>query len=351
MPPAVAPGDGDVAYTYTSPPAGSGSAQSYVTCDRGATWTRAGAFAVGSPPSTQTGAKPFVLQGAIVVAADDPAIAVTSMVWLQAGATGDVSLYSNAVTFDSGAHWQTLPGHATFSQLATYQGRIYAQRLTERAGGTVSVLFVSTDHMSTWQPIDTGLPAPVHAFRLSPSTGALLAETDGQGVTSDLFYTSTDAGATWKKLAAPQFNPTNQGWIVQIPVGSQPWRICAVTGPTSPNGNGVGAQPAAMTCSIDGGQTWVSRPALNLVEHSPKGFQFYASGGAFAIAADGAVLASAVESPMHIYRLPAGATVWQDLGPQPNSSSAGPTYYPTVSGGVLWWSGGAGASTATYPPA
>lgn len=348
-PPAVAPGDGDLAYTFAPPSQGGTQAQSFVTHDAGAKWTAGGTIAVGSQPSTQPGAKPFELQGSIVVAANDPATAITSTVWLQAGASGDPSLFSNSVTFDSGAHWQAIPGHAIFSRLATYQGRIYAQRLAERAGGTIPVLYVSTDHMATWQSIDGNLPQ-VQAFWLNPSSGALLVDVYGAGTPGDLFYTSTNGGASWSKLPAPQLDQGSEQWIVQAPTGNAPWHICGVEGPTSPNGSGVGAQPATMTCSSDGGQTWVARSALNLVQNSPKGFQYFAPLDVFAIAGDSAVLATALGPSLHVFRLPAGATVWQDLGPQPDSNSPGPAYYPTSSGGVLWFSG-ANVFTATYPSA
>jgi hypothetical protein len=251
-PPTVAPSDGDVAYTFASPLQGGTQAQSFVTRDRGATWTRAGTIAVGSPPSTQTGAKPFDLQGSIVVAADDPAVAVTSTVWLQIGANGPISLFSNSVTFDYGVHWQAIPGHAIFSQLATYQGRIHGQRMTELAGGTNPVLYVSTDHMATWQSIDGNVQGQVEAFWLAPSSGVLLVEVGGHGISGEIIFTSSDGGANWTKLPTPQLGDSSQQWVVQAPTGNTPWHICGVVQPTLGNGPGGGAQPATMTCSADG---------------------------------------------------------------------------------------------------
>jgi hypothetical protein len=58
----------------------------------------------------------------------------------------------------------------------------------------------------------------------------------------------------------------------------------------------------------------------------------------------------------HMYRLPAGGSAWQDMGPMPGSTSSSPTpplptahYYPTLSGGVLWLSVGSGWDVASYP--
>jgi hypothetical protein len=77
---------------------------------------------------------------------------------------------------------------------------------------------------------------------------------------------------------------------------------------------------------------------------------FVAPGDVFALASDGAVLATVIGPSNHVYRLPAGSSVWQDLGPQPDSNSPNPAYYPTPSSSVLWYSGDSMA-TATYPPA
>lgn len=345
---AVAPGDGDVAYTLTAPSQGGTQAQSFVTHDAGASWTPGGTMAVGSPPSTSNDAKPFMLQGGITVAAGDPTMAVSSTVWLQAGESGDVSLFSNSVTFDSGAHWQQLSGHATFRQLSSYQGRIYALRMAGGASGD-HLLFVGTAQMATWQAIDAALPAPVLAFWLDPSSGALLAETDGQGTASDLFYSSADGGASWAKLPAPQLDPATQQWAVQQPSSGRPLQICGSAGPTWPNGQGIGAKPATLTCSTDGGQSWQTRPALNTVAYSPKGYDYYTPAGLVAIAADGSLLATGGAAAVHMYRLRPGDSVWQDLGPLPSSISP-IGYYPTPSGALLWTSGQQGVQVASYPP-
>jgi hypothetical protein len=89
---------------------------------------------------------------------------------------------------------------------------------------------------------------------------------------------------------------------------------------------------------------------LNLAQNSPKGFQFFALASFFARASDGAVLATVIESPIHVYRLPASGSVWQDLGPMQTYYDSGPTYAPTPTGGALWLRS-SNVFTATYLPA
>jgi hypothetical protein len=233
--------------------------------------------------------------------------------------------------------------------MASYAGNIYAFGTGQipSAGGFQEGLWVSRDHMQTWQPLVLPAHAAVGAFWLSAATGALLVATNGEGSGDSVLLTSTDGGAHWTQLPAP--SSPQIAWVVQAPQGTKPWQICGAAAPPLDRSQ---PQVNTLTCSSDGGQTWATRPALNLVQNSPKGFQYVALADVFALASDSAVLATVFEPAMHVYRLPAGSTVWQDLGPQPgsNNPNPAPAYFPTLTGSVLWWSG-ASLFTATYPSA
>jgi hypothetical protein len=344
---AVAPNDGDIAYTCVAPAPGETNAHTSVTRDRGRDWVQGGDVPVGAqPPSTS---KPFTLDCSMVVDATHPDTAVVATDWLQAGASGDLSQISNFASFDYGAHWQKLVYAHPFAigplEMASYAGSIYAFGTGQIPGG-VQGLWVSHDQMQTWQPLALPANAAVSAFWLSASTGALLVATNGEGSGDSLLLTSTDGGAHWTQLPAP--SSAQMAWVVQAPQGNKPWQICGAAAPPPDRSQ---PQLDTLTCSSDGGQTWATRPALNLVQNSPKGFQYVAPTDVFALASDGAVLATVIEPTIHVYRLPAGSTVWQDLGPQPGPNNPNPAYYPTPTGSVLWLSGPGSTFTATYPSA
>jgi photosystem II stability/assembly factor-like uncharacterized protein len=306
------------------------NAHIYVTRDLGQNWARSGDIPVGAQP--QSDGKPFNLECRIMVDAARPDRAVVETAWLQAGESGDISLISSFASFDYGAHWRKLvyPGpFAVGPKMASYGGNIYASDAAENSGSDQG-LWVSHDQMKTWQ----ALTLPPHTFAsdfwLNPTTGALLI------ATSPTLFSSVDGGAHWTQLPAP--STAGIPWLVQQPQGSAPWRICGAM------------QANTLTCSADGGQTWKARPALNLVQNSPKGFQFFAPAGVFALTYDGAALAMAVTASSHVYRLPAGGSAWQDLGPAPTYNDSGPRYSPTPTGGSLWLTG-SDVFTAAYPPA
>ena len=56
--------------------------------------------------------------------------------------------------------------------------------------------------------------------------------------------------------------------------------------------------------SAHGGRTWAARPALNLAQNSPQGFQSYAPATIFSLTSDGATLATVLnfEGPVALYR-------------------------------------------------
>jgi hypothetical protein len=345
----VAPGDGNVAYFCVSPAMRDGhaletNAHIYVTRDRGQTWARGGDIPIAAQP--QSSGKPFMLECSIIVDASRPDIAVVETEWLQLGADGDISLITSYASFDYGAHWRKLIYPSPFAigpKMARYGEAIFASGAAQIRGGSPN-LWVSHNQMTTWQPLAFPANAVASDFWLNPSTGALLVAANRTGSDDSLLFSSVDGGAHWTQLPAP--SSSGPAWVVQPAQGTAPWRICRATA-----AHGI-PKANALTCSGDGGQTWATRPALNLAQNSPKGFQFYASVSVFALASDGAVLATAmsVTATTRLYRLPADSSVWQDLGPTPTYSSLGPTYSLTSTGGALWLSGSE-ALTAAYPSA
>jgi hypothetical protein len=341
---AVAPNDGDVAYLCVAPTEREGHAQEtnahiYVTRDRGQNWARGGDIPVGAQPPSS--GKAFALECHIVVDAARPDPAVVETEWLQAGASGDTSLISSFASFDYGSHWRKLVYPHIFvigPKMASYAGAIFASGAAQIRGGDAG-LWVSHDQMKTWQALALPSGIALSAFWLNPATGALLLAANRQGSADSLLFASVDGGARWTQLPLP--SSAQMAWVVQTPQGGTPWHICSVA--TSLDNS----QVYTLTCSSDGGQSWATRPALNLVQNSPKG-QHVASATVLALASDGAALATVFESSVHIYRLPAGGAVWEDLGPAPTSSN--PTYYPTPTSGVFWLSG-SDVFTAKYPSA
>ncbi len=354
---AVAPSDGDVAYLCVAPTQREGqaletNAHIYITRDRGQSWARGGDIPVGAQP--QVSLKAFMLECRIVVDATRPDMAVVETEWVQVGAEGDNSQIASFASVDYGAHWRKLvyPNLFVISpEMATYGSVVFASGSTQTLSRDQtqnrgnSGLWVSHDQMKTWQALALPSGLTPSAFWLNPSTGALLLAANRQESGDSLLFSSTNGGVHWTPLPAP--STPGIAWIVQPPQGATPWRICGATRPFDDT-----AQPQinTLTCSNDGGQTWTARPALNLAQNPLKGSPFIASASVLALTSDGAALATTVEGPSRFYRLPAGGSVWQDLGPMPTYGDPGPTYSPTSTGGALWLSG-SDVFTVTYPAA
>jgi NAD(P)-dependent dehydrogenase (short-subunit alcohol dehydrogenase family) len=164
--------------------------------------------------------------------------------------------------------------------VASYSGSIYAFGDAHIRGG-VPGLWVSRDQLTTWQTLALPSGLDVSAFWLNPSTGAPLLAANRQGSENSLLFSSVDGGARWTQLPAP--SSPGITWVVQPPISAAPWRICGATTSSydhlQPLGN-------TLTCSTDAGRSWTARPALNLTQNSPKGFQVYAPVTILALTSD-----------------------------------------------------------------
>jgi hypothetical protein len=342
---AVAPGDGTIAYGCAPPDAGATNAHTYTSRDRAATWTRGGDLPVGAQPQ---GGKPFQLECDIAVDASNPATAVVTTRWGQVGANAMLSQYASFASFDFGAHWRELtPAQPLIvdGQMASWNGSIYAIGVTQIPGGN-EALWVSADQMRTWRrvnsPADANALGAGHttAFWLNSASGSLLMVNDSVLLESD------DHAQTWATL-----DPVGAGWMIGAPQVGHPWRFCRATGaPHDPQPLPTGA----LACSADGGRTWTVRPAVLVPTVSPKGVPSYIGTAVFAIAGDGALLATmaaslASSTGTRVYRLPEGTTVWQDLGPLAGVPYPFPRYYPTPTGGVIWFEAGGRPVSASDP--
>ncbi len=350
----VAPGDGDIAYVCVAPAGPNDTlARTFVTRDRAATWTRGADIAVGAQP--QASNHYFVLTCDIAVDANNPASALIMEAWVQTASDATVGL-ANYTTFDFAAHWQKLvapqPQHfiADGKQIASWHGNIYAVGTTQIPGGSDRGVWVSADQMRTWRRLTLPDGLVATTFWLNPSSGALLMLAGADNFGPQQPYRSDDHGATWTSIATGQW-----GWIIAAPQAGQPWHLCRVSILES---IWPASQTHTISCTADGGQTWTP-PQPGFVywtAFNPKGAGFWvvAEAGVFAVAADGAALAAGDR----VYRLPPGASVWQDLGPVSGATSNNPpippapivpAYYPTSAGGVLWAPTALGWMVASYP--
>ncbi len=348
----IAPSNGDITYLCVPPSSPSETtARTYVTRDRAQTWARGADIEVGAQPPPN-GAHGYSLTCDIAVDATNPASALITEAWVPIGVNVPFE-YTNYATFDFAAHWQKLvvsqPQHFIANgQLASWHGNSYAFGFPPLPGGFHQGIWVSADQMRSWRRLTTPDGLTIAAFWLNPSSGALLMlAADSSGLQQP--YRSDDQGATWTAITSGQTGPS--GWIVAAPQAGQPWHLCQ--GSFGQKG-GPGIWPSTVSCTADGGQTWTP-PQPEFVYwtgYNPKGNGFWlaSEAGVFAIAVDDAELAAGDR----VYRLPVGATVWQDLGPAPGytannppapPSPALPAYYPTPAGDVLW----AGWMVASYP--
>lgn len=330
----VAPDDGDIAYVYDST---GGGGRVWMTRDRGAHWSHAGDV----PRLSDTTFAHLVLD------ATDPNVLVADVSSAKMGASPQLSQESALVSIDGGASWNALAGHQFIWQFASYDNKIYAAREGNTAAGDdVRNIWISDDNMRSWRVVGPPQTGTNPSFWLDQATGRLLAlDTDE---TPPAVVRSDDGGNHWRPITVPASTQT----VVATPAasaGDARWFICGAA-PAGPVPGGTN-QRNLLACSVDGGQTWVTRPALNLTQQSPKGFSFISPMDVFALTSDGSVLATVtdVNAVASLYRLPLGATAWQALGSLGNDDT--PLLSASPGDGVVWQAAGSSATpTSATPP-
>src|SRR5262249_45121594 len=157
---------------------------------------------------------------------------------------------------------ETLPPQ--LHKLASYQGLTYALFIP---GCTSScfrdpssfVFAVSRDGLRTWRRVDAALTTEpdrfAYAFWLAPAPPGLRAPTETREGFSGRLSRSTDGGASWAPLPIPS-TPFTNAYLVQAPVAGEPWHICGLHGLLT---NDYPAVTNVVTCTADGGTTWVER--------------------------------------------------------------------------------------------
>lgn len=331
----VAPGDGNIAYMCIAN--GSARVAIWATHDRAAHWMYVGDISVATGTNqcypTIDGLQPNTVVVAVIAA--------------KLGANPPVGNYTSYVTFDGGGTWRKLSAQQPYFalQISTLAGVIYGY-LRVASGPQdeeVPELATSSDQMRTWHPIlrptwDVGGFNGI-AFWLNPANGGLLVKD------IDAFWSSGDAGAHWSKISVPGMASPSENVVVQAPVAGESWRLCAAN---DDDRNLKNPRPNTLTCSMNGGNTWISLPGLNVSFTNAKG-TFVWPTDVFAWADDGALLAMSSDSyHMKVYRMMPDARQWQSLGPEPGPS-ASVQFYPGPGGDVLWAWTNAGLFTASYP--
>lgn len=326
--------------------------------DRGATWAQ-----VGSVPSHQPA------QCKVIVDSTDARNAIVRLSWYEPGAAPTAPSGLTYVTGDAGHTFTALPGNYDYAQMAGYHGKVYILRLDAPGDPNQSFhLMVSSDGMHTWGQLDqtfAGSSAVVSAFWLNPATGSILVYAFSGSDRS--FWVSVDSGASWQRLSDPG-SGLARNIAVQWPVGNEPWRLCVA-------GQPLDVAPAdqhnQLWCTLDGGKTWATRPALDvtLTCNCLKGrpFTSISALNLVGIAPDGSLLATVLDrydgdNPhLGLYRLAPNASAWNSIGDASAADLSANNTTFLLPSGVLWtsgqqllnqasfWTQAAYVSTATYP--
>lgn len=238
-------------------------------------------------------------------------------------------------------------------------------------------LVASRDDFHSWAPIDGQFSAQgqfVSNVWQRPSDGALLAQVETRHALTatptatvapgppapDHYYTSAlwqsaDLGAHWEPFPTPA-NLANlttlydMAYLVAEPLGGAPWKVCGVSDVSKRSA----ATQQIIGCTLDSGKTWTSRPLPDLKDSCGascvEGQVMGGVGGH--VLADGSLISAfystsaangyaETQQSYHLYRLPAGASQWQDLGSAPGgvtialSSPSASTFVSFSGGGSL----------------
>ncbi len=328
---ALAATDGNTAYACFAQATTNLPLQIWVTHDRAVRWTLAGQI---PPVGLATDCVLQVDQG--------------DAQRLIANVLGHTTTPSATLTLayrsdDGGVTWQFVSNTAFQQELISVGATSFAIQSSSASAYSASGdshLVISHDGRQTWLPIDFALQphGEVTAFWVTPNGKALLAAvTDVRHVASTptTLWQTTDVGAHWRQIATPSTSLENQ-FVVQSPVSGQPWHICAWNSQQGAN-NTI---EMSLFCTSDGGAAWVARPGLLISEvqctncgtgvSAPTGAPGIvgATIGGLWLTSDGSLLGYGDYGPVKngiiqqvtgvgLYRLKAGASQWESLGPIP----------------------------------
>jgi photosystem II stability/assembly factor-like uncharacterized protein len=322
----IFPSDGVIAYSCMGPYTGtSTNIHVVVTHDRGASWA-----STADPPGKWNGCQIMTVDSL------NPSIVAVCC------GLGTADVPFQEISTNGGASWRqvSLPHAATIQALATRGARTYAI-LVARDDSRQQMLAASGDGLRTWHAIDATLPTSGYSrLWVNPATGALLLESWPNGLTKEL-WSSDDDGAHWQQIIFPVPSREVVELTVRQPSVAAPWHICALY--LDDAGGGI-------VCTGDGGRTWAQLPPLvDLPGSLSDVYEIVA------LPEDGSILVVGTTNsdPIRLlYRLPAGATRWQSLGPKPPKSTGGVAYAPTPDGNDALWtfpaeSSGGGAPEPT----
>lgn len=354
----VFPADGSIAWACVPDQSGTKPPALYRTSDGGISWQGI------APPDV----KP------VYACSIQPDMLDSNVAVLTLNASKDASTPSMhyQATYNGGASWQDVPPFQLIKEFATLRGATYALRQVQ-ADTTSLELVVSKDGMHTWQAIDAPLKsAGVYAvqFWINPQSGNLLVLAAHRPPSYSL-WTANASGGDWKQVIAPL-----SGAVVARPtVDGLHWNICSYVVGTATDSQRVD-NSSHIYCATEQSNTWSELPSLDFplwpggttptsCGNSSNGCATLASGyphGAITllgIANDGALLATAEDrfgakgatTRISLYRLPAGASVWQNGGALPAATAL---YMPRPGDGMLWSfavSSSEPMFTANYPGA